>query len=76
MFRLIYALLEKELRVLRGYIVENLKKGFIRESKLLVGYSILFVVKKDESLRLYVDYRKLNDITIKNRYSLLNISEL
>jgi len=51
-------------------------KEFIRESKLLVGYLILFVVKKDGSLRLYIDYRKLNDITIKNRYPLPNIGEL
>jgi len=71
-----YALLEKELEVLREYIIEKLKKRFIRESKLLIEYSILFVVKKDESLRLYVDYRKLNDIIIKNRYLLSNISEL
>ena len=72
----IYALSEKELSVLREYLEENLKKGFIRESKLLVDYLILFISKKDSKLRLYVDYRKLNDIIIKNRYPLLNISEL
>ncbi len=76
MFRLIYILLEKELTILRGYINKNLKKGFIRESKSLVGYLILFTPKKDRKLRLYVDYQKLNNITIKNRYPLLNISEL
>ena len=75
-FRLIYTLLEKELQVLRGYIKENLRKGFIRESKLLVSYPILFALKKDGSLQLYINYRKLNDITIKNRYLLLNIDEL
>ena len=72
----IYVLSEKELKVLRGYLDENLKKGFIRESKSPVGYPILFAPKKDGSLRLYVDYRKLNDITIKNRYPLPNIGEL
>ena len=72
----IYALSEKELQVLRGYIEENLKKGFIRESKSSAGYPILFAPKKDGSLRLCVDYRKLNDITIKNRYPLPNIGEL
>ena len=72
----IYALSEKELTVLRGYIDENLKKGFIRESKSPAGYPILFAPKKDGKLRLCVDYRKLNDITIKNRYPLPNISEL
>ena len=75
-FRPIYVLSEKELKVLRGYLNENLKKGFIRESKLPAGYPILFAPKKDGSLRLYVDYRKLNDITIKNRYPLPNIGEL
>ena len=72
----IYALSEKELKVLRGYLDENLKKGFIRESKSPAGYPILFAPKKDGSLRLCVDYRKLNDITIKNRYPLPNIGEL
>ncbi len=45
-----YTLLKKELGVLRGYIDKNLKKEFIREFKLLVGYLILFIIKKDESL--------------------------
>ena len=72
----IYALSEKELEVLREYISENLKKGFIRESKSPAGYPILFAPKKDGKLRLCVDYRKLNDITIKNRYPLPNIGEL
>ena len=66
----------QELKVLRGYLDENLKKGFIRESKSPAGYPILFAPKKDGSLRLCVDYRKLNDITIKNRYPLPNIGEL
>ena len=72
----IYALSEKELETLREYLDENLKKGFIRPSDSPAGYSILFARKKDETLRLCVDYRKLNDITIKNRYPLPNIREL
>jgi len=72
----IYALSEKELEVLRKYLDENLKKGFIRKSESPAGYPILFVEKKDKSLRLCVDYRKLNDITVKNRYPLPNIKEL
>jgi len=72
----IYGLSEKELRTLRDYIKENMTKGFIRESQSPAGYPILFVPKKDGSLRLCVDYRKLNDATIKNRYPLPNISEL
>ncbi|KAG9814520.1 hypothetical protein KCU63_g19795, partial [Aureobasidium melanogenum] len=72
----IYALSEKELKTLREYLDENLARGFIRKSESPAGYPILFAPKKDGSLRLCVDYRKLNDITIKNRYPLPNIEEL
>jgi hypothetical protein len=61
---------------LRKYIDENLAKGYIRTSKSLARYSILFVPKKNEKLRIYVDYRKLNEITIKNRYTLPLIYEI
>jgi hypothetical protein len=67
---------EKELVSIREYIDVNIKKKFIRPSELLVGYPMMFVPKKNGKLRLCVDYRKLNDITIKNRYPLLNIVEL
>ena len=75
-FELIYALFEKKLKTLREYLNENLKKKFIWKSQSSTRYSILFVLKKDETLRLCVDYRKLNEIIIKNRYSLPNINEL
>ena len=75
-FELIYALFEKKLRILREYLNENLKKKFIWKSQSSTKYSILFVLKKNETLRLCVDYRKLNEIIIKNRYSLSNINEL
>ena len=75
-FGSIYALSEKELKTLKEYLNENLKKGFISRSKSPAEYPILFVPKKDGKLRLCVNYRKLNDITIKNRYPLSNISEL
>ena len=48
-FRPIYGLLEQELTVLREYLDENLKKGFIRRSELPTGHPILFVLKKDSS---------------------------
>jgi len=64
------------LSILRKYLAENEKKEFIKKSQSRAEYPILFTLKKDEELRLCVDYRKLNDITIKNRYSLPNISEL
>ena len=62
----IYALLETELEALRKYLDENLKKGFIQPSTSPAGYPILFVPKKDGKLRLCVNYRQLNTITVKN----------
>ena len=56
----IYNLLQTELTKLRKYIDENLAKNFIRHSKSPVGAPILFVKKKDGSLRMCVDYRGLN----------------
>ncbi|EAL23701.1 hypothetical protein CNBA3480 [Cryptococcus deneoformans B-3501A] len=72
----IYNLSEKELEALREYLDENLKKGFIRPSKSPARAPILFVKKKDGSLRMCVDYRGINKITIKNRYPLPLITEL
>ncbi len=51
-------------------------KKFIKESQLSAEYSILFVLKSNESLRLCVNYRALNNITIKNSYLLSLIAEL
>ena len=51
-------------------------KGFIRLFKSFFGASVLFVKKFDSSFQLCVDYRKLNEITIKNRYALFLMSEL
>jgi hypothetical protein len=75
-FKPIYQLSEKESQTLKEYIAENLKKGYIRESKSSAGYPIIFVPKKDGSLRLCVDYRHLNSITIKDRHPLPLIHEL
>ena len=75
-FRLIYILLKKKLDIFREYIKKNFIKKFIRESTLSVGYPILFILKKNNEFRLYIDYRKLNNIIIKNKYLLFNIVEL
>ena len=72
----IYQLSEKELKVLKEYIDENLAKGFIRPSTSSTASPVLFVPKKDGSLRLCVDFRQLNNITIKDRYALPLINEL
>ena len=75
-FGSIYNLSQDELATLKGYIDENLAKGFIRYLKSPTGAPILFVKKKDGSLRMCVDYRGLNKVTIKNRYPLPLISRL
>jgi hypothetical protein len=72
----IYLLSEKELQVLREYINENLKKGYIRSSILLIRYSVLFVPKLNGKLRMCVDYRQFNAIIVKNRYILFLIYEM
>ena len=65
-YGLIYALSETDLKALREYLDKNLKKEFIRPSMSPAGYPILFVPKKDGKLRLCVNYRQLNAITVKN----------
>ena len=72
----IYNLSETELQYLKDYIDRMLARGWIRPSKSPFGSPILFVKKADGSLRLVVDYRKLNTLTVKNRYPLPFISEL
>jgi hypothetical protein len=62
--------------VLKEWLEENLKKGFIRESKSPAGAPILFAPKKDSSLQLCVDYRGLNNVTIKNCYPLPLITKI
>ena len=69
-FGLIYSIGPVELETLKTYIETNLANGFIRPSKSPAGAPILFDRKPDGSLRLCVDYRGLNNITIKNRYPL------
>jgi hypothetical protein len=59
-----------------GRIKEQLGKGFIRESSSSWGAPVLFVEKKDKSQRLVMDYRSLNEVTIKNKYPLPRINDL
>ena len=72
----IYKLSPLELEAVRVYVKENLRKGFIRHSQSPCGAPIVFAKKKDGTLRLCVDYRGLNKITVKNRYPLPLIGEL
>jgi hypothetical protein len=66
----------KELVELKIQLQELLDKGFIRLSSSPWGCPALFVKKKDGSLRLCVDYRPLNAVTIKNKYPLSRIDVL
>jgi hypothetical protein len=66
----------KELAELKVQLNELLDKGYIRPSSSPWGCTALFVKKKDQSLRLCVDYRPLNTITIKNKYPLPRIDIL
>ena len=72
----IYPLNANQLQTLREYLDENLRKGYIRPSTSPAGYPLFFVPKKNGKQRPVIDYRQLNDITIKNRYPLPLISEL
>ena len=72
----IYSLSTEKLNALWQYLKENMQKKFIKELQSSAEYSILFVLKLNKSLKLCVDYRALNNIMIKNSYSLSLISEL
>jgi hypothetical protein len=71
-----YRMPPAELAELKKQLQELLDKGFIRPSTLPWGCPALFVKKKDESLRLCIDYRPLNEVTIKNKYPLPRIDVL
>ena len=71
----IYPLGAEELETVQDYINKNQATGWIREAFTDGGSPIIFVKKKDGSLRLCVDYRALNEITKKDRYPLPLIGE-
>ena len=65
-----------ELKELKMQLEELLDKGFIRPSTSPWGAPILLVKKKYGTLRLCIDYRKLNRVIVKNKYPLLRIDDL
>ncbi|KAM1370587.1 hypothetical protein ACFX2F_041029 [Malus domestica] len=71
-----YRMAPAELRELKIQLQELLDKGFIQPSSSPWGAPVLFVRKKDGTLRLCIDYRQLNRVTIKNRYPLPRIDDL
>ena len=71
-----YRMTPSELKELKVQLQELMDKGFIRPSFSPWGAPVLFVKKKDGSLRLCIDYRELNKVTIKNKYPLPRIDDL
>ena len=71
-----YQMAPFELKELKLQLQELLKKGFIRPSVSPWGAPVLFVKKKDGTLRLCIDYKQLNKLTVKNKYPLPRIDDL
>ena len=71
-----YRLAPSEIREVMTQIQDLLDRGFIRPSSSPWGAPVLFVKKKDGSMRMCIDYRELNKRTVKNRYPLPRIDDL
>jgi len=55
---------------IKKYLKKNFKKDFISSNSIFFAFLVLFVAKLNEELRFYVDYRKLNALIYRNRYSI------
>ena len=71
-----YRMAPTELKELKTQLQELLDKGFIRPSVSRWGVPVLFVKKKDGTLRMCIDYRQINKVTVKNKYPLPRIEYL
>jgi hypothetical protein len=71
-----YRMSVEELKELKEQLMELQEAGYIRPSSSSWGAPVLFVQKKDGSQRMCVDYRSVNDVTIKNKYPLPRIEDL
>src|SRR5438045_5087809 len=69
-------MLEEELKMLREFIDVFMKREWIQESMSLVGALVMFVPKKNGKKKLVVDYQRLNNITIKDKYIVLLVDEM
>ena len=74
-FKSLYNLSKIKLHVLKDYIKQALSMGWICVLINPVKTLILFILKKDRTLQLYIDYYALNNIIIKNQHSLLLINK-
>ncbi len=71
----LYHMSDYKLQKIKNYLIEHLNKNFISFSSISYASLILFIEKKDDSLRFCVDYRKLNALIKRNFYSLSLIDE-
>jgi hypothetical protein len=75
-FKRPYRMAANQLAELKEQLQELLDKGCIHPSASPWGAPVIFVPKKDDTQRMCVDYRSLNEVTIKNKYSLPRIDDL
>ncbi len=71
----LYHMSDYKLQKMKNYLIKHLNKSFISFSSISYASLILFIEKKDDSLRFCVDYRKLNALIKRDCYSLLLIDE-
>ena len=74
--RVPYRMAPIELKELKVQLQELLDKGFVQPSVSSWGAPVLFVKKKDDTLRMCIDYQQTNKVTVKNKYPLLRIEDL
>jgi hypothetical protein len=75
-YKTTYRMATPELAKLKEYIKEMLEKGFIHPSSSSWGAPVIFVLKKNGTQRLCMDYRAINEVTLKNKYSLPRIDDI
>jgi hypothetical protein len=75
-YKTCYRMATPKLAELKEHIKELLEKGFIRPSSSPWGAPVIFVLKKDDTQRLCMDYHALNEVTVKSKYPLPRIDDL
>ena len=75
LYELFYTLSKIELNILKNYLLKNLILNRIQEFTNCINTLMLFVFKKNDNFQLYIDYKELNVLIIKNRYLLSIIDE-
>jgi hypothetical protein len=75
-YKTTYRMATPELAKLKEYIKEMLEKGFIHPNSSSWGAPVIFVLKKNGTQRLCMDYRTINEVTLKNKYPLPRIDDI